>query len=642
MKKTKNFFRAAAAFGMAFVLAACSGTVESERPGEGKWRNSDITGSVSENETVRLQDDFAAAANKEFIVNAKSGDSSFSRNFMNLLEKEKTLINSLSYDGEEGELKKYVELAADWDARNKNGAEPLRKYIEVIENISSLDELTAYQCSEEDDPFALGLIMPVRFSQDSSSTRDFCLEIGMPDLSLEKTDDYFTLSPQGYEKKKYICGFTEYVLGRLGYDDRRIQTILNRSFRFERKLAACDNKITRYDQNNDTMIFDYDSCIEKAGNYPLKEIFEARGIPKDVRLCMNTHSIKKLLPLYSEKNLEDIKAMLIVHTVMKGGHFLDREAYDKEMEMQVSKLAETDETQADFFGDDIEGRILYGDYIAQSECRFILDKLYVEKNIDKSTVEDVEKLTDDIINEFRVLFDDEEWLSDEGRKACLEKLDNIQPHVIVPDFDLFDFSGLNITSAKDGGTFFDAQLDSERYGKKLIYKLCSQPYDRSKWYPTGMSTTEINALYIPAENAIYIMAGVAEAPIYSPDMSYEQKLAGLGTIIGHEITHAFDSTGARYDKNGAENKWLPMMDELQFSDRATKVSEYYSTIRPFPNGSDYEGTQVSGEATADMGGLKVTLSIASDSMQSFGVIRCRRTEDVNYLKQIRIRSVICA
>ena len=94
-------------------------------------------------------------------------------------------------------------------------------------------------------------------------------------------------------------------------------------------------------------------------------------------------------------------------------------------------------------------------------------------------------------------------------------------------------------------------------------------------------------------------------------MSYEEKLGGIGTIIGHEITHGFDTYGAGYDKNGVEKKWMPLMDQLAFADACTKVSEYYSTVRPFAGGSSYNGTQVSAEATADMGGLKVTLALAA-------------------------------
>ncbi len=610
MKKTKykKIYRAVTAAGMALVLTACSGGAHTDQPGGGKWQNSDITGNIKDSDDIRLQDDFAAAVNKDFTINAKNGDSSFGAVNNTMLENKKKLVDSLSYDGEGGELKKYAELAGDWNTRNKLGVEPIRKYIEAIENISSLDELTAYQCSEADDPFALGVIMPTGKRDTLEEGGGFALDISMPELCLGSSEEYFSLSDEGYEKKKHICKITEHILGELGYDSKSIQNLLDKNFRFEKKLAKCKADISAAEK--DKVVFDYDGCIAEVGDYPLEAILTARGVPKSGKFYVNIHSIKKLVPLYKEKNLDEIKAMLIVHTVKKSASYLDRETYDLEEELKESRLTEPME-EVEKTEEQAELTLLYDVFVAQSACEPILDKLYLEKYMDEDTVKDLEKLTDDIIDEYRTLFENEPWLSEEGKKLCIEKLDSMQPHVVVPDFDMLDYSGLNIRSGKDGGTFFEANLDAERYGKKLMYKNCSLPYDKSKWDPMGQSTLITNAFYKPTENAIYIMAGITASPIYSYDMTYEQKLGGLGAIVGHEITHGFDSTGERYNKDGVEKKWLPLQDEMEFSNRSLKVTEYYNTIYPFDGGSSYDGMLVSGEATADMGGLKIALSIAS-------------------------------
>ena len=134
---------AAALMTSACGAASSGGAMAKDQPGNGKWHNSGIAGSVSESEEIRLQDDFAAAVNKDFIVNAKAGDGTITEVTLSVLDKKKKLMDSLPDEKDANELKKFVDLATDWEARDKAGAEPLRKYLEAIEAISSLEDLTA-------------------------------------------------------------------------------------------------------------------------------------------------------------------------------------------------------------------------------------------------------------------------------------------------------------------------------------------------------------------------------------------------------------------------------------------------------------------------------------------------------------------
>ena len=127
----------------------------------------------------------------------------------------------------------------------------------------------------------------------------------------------------------------------------------------------------------------------------------------------------------------------------------------------------------------------------------------------------------------------------------------------------------------------------------------------------GISTTDTNAIYMPARNGIYIFAGILEAPIYSTDMSREELLGGIGAIVGHEITHAFDKSGALYNKDGIEDTWMSLQDQMAFSDRCDMVIQYYNRLHPLPAAGSYSGLQVSDEATADMGGIRIALAAAA-------------------------------
>ena len=94
-------------------------------------------------------------------------------------------------------------------------------------------------------------------------------------------------------------------------------------------------------------------------------------------------------------------------------------------------------------------------------------------------------------------------------------------------------------------------------------------------------------------------------------MSEEEVLGKLGVVIGHEISHAFDSTGAQYDKDGNRTDWWTEEDEATFLERNRKMEDYYNAIHPW-EGQDLHGSIVTGEACADMAGLKVALRLAAE------------------------------
>ena len=110
-------------------------------------------------------------------------------------------------------------------------------------------------------------------------------------------------------------------------------------------------------------------------------------------------------------------------------------------------------------------------------------------------------------------------------------------------------------------------------------------------------------------NIIVIQAGILQEPVYSPDMSREELLGGIGSIIGHELTHGFDKQGVLCDKNGVRNVILGDDDQKEFNDRSDIVGNYYSQVKPFEDVS-VEGETVASEAIADMGGLREALIIA--------------------------------
>ncbi|MCR4851113.1 MAG: hypothetical protein K5870_07620, partial [Lachnospiraceae bacterium] len=124
--------------------------------------------------------------------------------------------------------------------------------------------------------------------------------------------------------------------------------------------------------------------------------------------------------------------------------------------------------------------------------------------------------------------------------------------------------------------------------------------------------------YMGIYNQFLILSAFVNDKTFSLDMSEEQRLARLGEIIGHELTHGFDPNGIKYDKDGNlvaddnnPNGWMPAADYEAYMKRAEKVADYFNSIIPVPYGR-CDGTAMWGEASADIGGMSIALKIAED------------------------------
>ena len=168
-----------------------------------------------------------------------------------------------------------------------------------------------------------------------------------------------------------------------------------------------------------------------------------------------------------------------------------------------------------------------------------------------------------------------------------------------------DYSEYEIT---DEMGLFDAVKALKKYNiQKYFYDRLNQKVDHDLWI---QDVVVVNAYYQPSENSINIIAGIIGGDFYSPEMSYEEKLGGIGMVIGHEVSHAFDTNGAQFGKTGNVESWWTDEDKANFKARAERLIKYVSTFKVDDTGENYNGSLVQTETIADMAGVKAMLGIA--------------------------------
>ena len=118
----------------------------------------------------------------------------------------------------------------------------------------------------------------------------------------------------------------------------------------------------------------------------------------------------------------------------------------------------------------------------------------------------------------------------------------------------------------------------------------------------------VNAFYIPVTNSMNIFAGILNKPVYDKDASYAANLGAIGMVIGHEIGHAFDNSGAQYDEIGRKINWWTEKDEAEFKKKQEHFVEYYSRFEVIDDVVQDSEITI-GENMADFAGMQCVMDI---------------------------------
>jgi predicted metalloendopeptidase len=117
----------------------------------------------------------------------------------------------------------------------------------------------------------------------------------------------------------------------------------------------------------------------------------------------------------------------------------------------------------------------------------------------------------------------------------------------------------------------------------------------------------VNASYSPTRNYITFPAGILQPPFYDPNADDAYNYGGIGTVIGHEMTHGFDDQGAKFDAEGNLRNWWSDADLKSFQSRAECIANQYGEFVVEEN-LKLQGNLVTGEAIADLGSASSSAS----------------------------------
>jgi putative endopeptidase len=134
-------------------------------------------------------------------------------------------------------------------------------------------------------------------------------------------------------------------------------------------------------------------------------------------------------------------------------------------------------------------------------------------------------------------------------------------------------------------------------GSKDLAKI-GKPVDKTEW---GMTPQTVNAYYNPVNNEIVFPAAILQPPFFNPKADAAVNFGGIGAVIGHEMSHGFDDSGAQFDADGNLVDWWTPEDKANFEKATKALAAQYDKYEPV-KGTFVNGTFTNGENIADLGG----------------------------------------
>lgn len=575
------------------------------------WINSCLLGEITDETNANLKDDFYLNVNHDWLRDVKLRPGFATE--MPLLQamdivksrcleilKDKNLKYDdpiLSHDLDL--VQTYYSFFLDWEERNKLGVGGFKSFVERINSIDSLDSMTEFLLSEEAREEGLNLFnISVRASLEDSSS--YAVYIDSSNLSLGDSDEYKKLTENGKRMKKSVDDTVSYMFGRIGMDADKTKNVIDTSYAFETKISK--NIMSLLENSDPDSLVKMINPVNVAdiknmqGKLPIAEYMEKYGYSISNSIILTEPNwLKDMAKIYTNENLDGMKAYLLTNIARSYISRTDEEAYRKHQEIS-RELQGITESMPD-------------EDIAYSETRSFLAnslaRIYVKKYVSPEEKKEIYDFCRQAVDVYRDMLQGIEWLSNETKQAAINKLDHITIHSLYPD-KWEDDSIFQIKRKENGGSYLDAQKAIIRGYLARQMSHINQKVDKDIW---TIDILETNAYYDPTNNSVNIIPGFFCDSTYRSDMSIEEKYGAIGSVIGHEISHAFDTNGSQFDEVGNVKDWWTNEDKKAFRERANKLVKYFDNVVSFDDGTRYSGQMVQTEAIADMAGVKCMLML---------------------------------
>ncbi len=555
--------------------------------------------------SVRPQDDIYNFVNGSWMKTAKiPSDKPTWGSFNKLAEdtdnNSMSILNSLLKDkfAEGSEGKKIQDLYATYmnmEKRNVDGIKPIQDNIRKIDAIKNLADLQNYLISVTKDGenvfYGWGIDADLKDSQMNA------VYLGNAGLGLGR--DYY--QKENDKNKEAIAEYQKYVasmLKELGY--KNAVEAAKGIVEYEKSIA--NTFLTNEQIRDATLQYNPQTMAELSAlvkNVDIPAYLKKVGVNTDKVIVGEINYFKNFDKLVNAQNLPVIKDYLKFHMIHGSASYLSEKLGDMKFDFYGKYLRGQQEQRA------LNKR---GFELINGSLGEAFGKLYVEKYFPAEAKAQMVELIDYLKKSFEVHINGLTWMSSVTKEKALTKLNKFTVKVAYPD-KWKDYSKLEIIPEAKGGTLYKNLLNITEWQYNKDLAKIGKPVDKSEW---GMTPQTVNAYYNPVNNEIVFPAAILQPPFFNPQADAAVNFGGIGAVIGHEMSHGFDDSGAQFDADGNLVDWWTPEDKANFEKATKALAAQYDKYEPV-KGTFVNGTFTNGENIADLGGV----SIAYDALQMY-------------------------
>jgi len=550
--------------------------------------------------TVRPQDDFYNYVNGNWMKSAEiPSDKARWGSFDELRENvdvavlgilQQSLHTQFAKGSDGQKIADLYKSYVDFHTRNKIGLKPIEARLQKIDQIKTLNDLTAYFLAygrEGANPFYGGYV-----SSDMKNSNVNAVYLGGGGLGLgrsyyQKVDDKNTQT---------LGDYSSYISTLYSKVDQKTRDLKGpKVVAFEKNIASylktVEESRDAQKRYNPVAVSDLHKLVK---NVDVAKYLKDMGFKADTVIIGELKYYQNLDKIINQENIPAIKEYLKFHIMNNATSYLTKELDDLSFDFFGKKLRGQKEQRA------LDKR---GLEFVNGSVGELLGKLYVEQYFPEEAKAACEEMVNYLIKSFDLHIKNLAWMSPATKEKALEKLSKFNVKIGFPD-KWKDYSTLEV-----GNSLYDniRNINLWAFEKNLAKQ--GKPVDKSEWM---MSPQTVNAYYNPLYNEIVFPAAILQPPFYDYKADAAVNFGGIGAVIGHELSHGFDDSGSQYDGDGNLNNWWTAEDKAKFNTAADALVAQFERYEPVP-GVFVNGRFTLGENIGDLGGS----SVAFDALQLY-------------------------
>jgi putative endopeptidase len=482
----------------------------------------------------------------------------------------------------------FYRMGMDNDTLEKQRLDPIKNDLNMIDNISNISDVQAVSTQMMD--YGINPFFSVYADADSKNSTVMIANLAQGGLGLPDRDFYFRQDNESIKTREQYRAHIAKMFVLLGYSQDIAENNALIVMRIETRLANAS--FTSVDDLDNIKTYNKMSLKELqvlAPGIDWFSLFNVLGCPNVTEVNVRNPSFfKELSNALQTEEISDWKIFLEWKLILATSPYLSSALENEHFDFYGRKLIGQQEMKPRW------KRVVNAENKALGEA---IGRIYVDKYFDPTSKAKMQELVSNLKLAFRDRIENLTWMESQTKKKALNKLESLDVQVGYPD-EFLNFSELEVKNDSYVMNVLRAAKFQFHRGPNGIDRI-GKPVDRKIWQ---MNPQEVNAYADFNRIQIVFPAGILQPPFFNKNADDAANYGAIGAVIGHEMTHHFDSQGRKFDASGNLNDWWTQKDADNFNNSTGILVDEYNSFEVLPD-LYINGNLTLQENIADFGGL---------------------------------------